>query len=51
MRNCSGPEVILAAFQFKPQAEPNTKTHDLKPNNVLGKYDSLHYIPIEDHQR
>ena len=51
MRNCLRPELILIAFQPEFVAFANTNTHDLKPNNVFGKYDFFHYILIEDHQR
>ena len=51
MRNFSGPVEILGAFQLELLADANTKTHDLKPNNVLGKYDPFHYILNEDYQR
>ena len=51
MRNFSGPEDILGAFQLILLADANTKTQDLKPNNVLGKYEPFQYILNEDHQR
>ena len=52
MRNFSGPEEILGAFQLILLADANnTKTQDLKPNNVLGKYEPFQYILNEDHQR
>ena len=51
MRNCSGPEVILGAFQLEVLADATIRTHELKQNDILGKYDNFHYILIEDHQR
>ena len=42
MRKSAGPEVILGAFQLKLLAYANTETHNLKPNDVLGKYDSFY---------
>ena len=51
MRNFSGPEDVLGAFQLMLLAVANTKTQDLKPNDVLGKYEPFQNILNEDHRR
>ena len=51
MQSYPGPEVIFWAFEVKVVANAATWTLELKQNDVLGKYDSFHYILIEDHQR
>ena len=51
MRNFSGPEDILGAFQLMLLAVANTKMQDLKPNDVLCKYEAFQNILNEDHQR
>ena len=42
MRKSAGPEVILDAFQPKLLTCAKTETHNVKPNDVLGKYDSFY---------
>ena len=51
MRNFSGPEDILGAFQLMLLAVANTKTQDLKPIDVLGKFEAFQKILIEDDGR
>ena len=51
MRNFSETEDILGAFQLILLADANTKTQDLKPNDVLGKYEPFQNILNEDHRR
>ena len=42
MRKSAGPEVIFDAFQLKQLAYANTGTRNVKPNDLLGKYDSFY---------